>query len=211
MVTVATQRQPRRLAPLWHEKFLALLPAIVTHARIAFRALPPDARQEAVQEVVCNACCAVARLAELGKLDLAYATVLARYGVAQVRDGRKVGSKLNCKDAMSPYCQRLKGIVVERLDHFDETEECWQEILIPDQTCTPAELAASRLDFPAWLDTLSRRDRKIALKLATGETTSNTARKFRLSEGRVSQLRRELAESWCEFVGEEPPLAVVPA
>ncbi|MGA2621912.1 MAG: hypothetical protein ABSF26_30285 [Thermoguttaceae bacterium] len=28
------------------------------------------------------------------------------------------------------------------------------------------------------------------------------ARKFKLSEGRVSQLRKELAESWSRFTGE---------
>lgn len=47
-----------------------------------------------------NACCAVARLAELGKLDLAYPTVLARYGVAKVIDGRRVGNKLNVRDVL---------------------------------------------------------------------------------------------------------------
>ena len=62
------------------------------------------------------------------------------------------GGHLNCRDVMSPYCRKLKGIAVERLDKYDETEECWQEILIPDQTCTPAELAACRIDFPAWLE-----------------------------------------------------------
>jgi hypothetical protein len=93
------------------------------------------------------------------------------------------------------------------LDKYDVEEQCWQEILIPDQTCTPAELAASRIDFPAWLDTLSRRDRRIALKLATGETTGSTARKFHLSEGRISQVRKELAASWRKFVGQEPVAA----
>ena len=209
MIRIASQ--PKPATPEWHSVFLRMLPAIRQHARISFRHLGPEAREEAVQEVICNACCAVARLGELNKLDLCYPSVLARFAVSQVRDHRKVGCKLNIKDVLSSYCQRRKGIVVERLDHFDETEECWLEILIADQTCTPAELAASRLDFPAWLDTLSRRDRKIALRLATGETTSNTARKFRLSEGRVSQLRRELAESWKAFVGEEPPRAAVPA
>jgi hypothetical protein len=34
------------------------------------------------------------------------------------------------------------------------------------------------------------------------------ARKFEVSEGRVSQLRRELAESWRSFVGDEPAMAV---
>ena len=49
----------------WHAGFLAMLPAIQRHARIAFRKLDPEAREEAVQHVVCNACVAYRRLVEL--------------------------------------------------------------------------------------------------------------------------------------------------
>jgi hypothetical protein len=121
-----------------------MLPAIRQHTCVAFRHLDPESREEFVQAVICNACCAVARLAELDKLDLAYASVLARFGVAQVNDGRMTGGSLNCRDVSSKYCQRLKNVVLERLDHYDTDEECWLEILIPDNTCTPAELAARR-------------------------------------------------------------------
>ncbi len=77
--------------PHWHKAFHALLPAILKHAKFAFASLKPEARAEAVQEVVANACQAYARLVELGKTDIAYATALARYGVKQTRDHRKVG------------------------------------------------------------------------------------------------------------------------
>ena len=40
--------------------------------------------------------------------------------------------------------------------------------------------------------------------LAVGNRTGETARKFGLCEGRISQVRKELAESWRTFVGEEP-------
>jgi hypothetical protein len=193
--------------PDWHEPFLRMLPAIRQHARISFRHLAPEPREEAVQAVVCNCCSAMARLSELDKLDLAYATVLARFGVAQVRDGRMVGGRLNCRDAMSRYCQRLKGVVVERLDHFDEEENAWSEVLVEDKTAGPAEIARVHLDFADWLRHLSRRDRRIAKFLSLGNRTSEAARKFRMSEGRVSQLRRELAESWRQFTGEEPVAA----
>ena len=123
------KRRSQKSAPAWHAAFLKMLPAIVRHAKIAFRHLRAEAREEAIQGVVCNACAAIARLAELGKLDLAYATVLARYGVAQVKDGRMTGGHLNCKDVSSSYCQRLKGIVVERLDQYDVEEDTWKEIV----------------------------------------------------------------------------------
>ncbi len=71
-----------------------------------------------------------------------------------------------------------------------------------DRHAGPAETAASRIDFPAWLKTLSRRNCKIALKLAVGETTRKVARLFKVSDGRISQLRRELEQSWRAFHGD---------
>jgi hypothetical protein len=191
--------------PTWHPVFLAMLPAVRRCARHAFRHLPPEAREEAIQNVVCNALVAFSRLADRGKIELAYPTVLARHGIAQHRCGRRVGTKLNVRDVTSPYCRAMKGIEVQRLDHYDDEEEAWKEILIEDGHATPADLAASRIDFPAWLDTLTRRDRKLALKLATGETTGKVANLFRVSAGRISQLRRELMASWLKFVGEPMP------
>jgi hypothetical protein len=206
VIRIATQRKPT--APEWHKVFLKMVPAIEAHAKIVFGHLRPEARAEAIQNVLCSACAAVARLAELNKLDLCYPSVLVRYAVAQVKDGRMLGRPLNCKDVASKYCQRVKGVIMERLDHYDRETECWEEILIPDRTCTPAELAASRIDFPAWLRTLKPRDRKIALKLAVGETTGRAATMFHLCEGRISQMRRELQAAWLRFHGEAEAAAV---
>lgn len=202
MIAPLNKRNARTSAPAWHADFLAMLPAIRTHAKVAFRDLDPEAKAEAVQEVIANATVAYARLVELDKSDLAYPTVLARYAVAQVRGGRKVGAKLNIRDVSSPYAQMRKGFQVERLDRFDKESGEWQEIVVEDRHATPADVAACRLDFAAWLKSLPRRYRKIATTLATGETTGKTARKFRVSAGRISQLRRELCDSWRQFQGE---------
>ena len=200
MIRVASL--PKSTTPAWHATFVQMLPAIARHARIAFRHLRPEAREEAIQEVVCNACAATARLAELNKLALAYPTVLARYGVAQVRGGRMTGGHLNCKDISSPYCQRLKSIVVQRLDHFDEEEGQWKEAVVQDTRTAPVpEIVAFRCDFGDWLKSLRCRDRRIAEHLALGNRTQDVAKRFKVSAGRVSQLRRELAESWRQFTG----------
>ena len=129
---------------------------------------------------------------------------MARYAVAQVKDGRKVGSKLNVRDVLSSYCQKRKKINVERLDRFDEEENAWAEVVVEDRHTGPADTARVRLDFAAWLRSLPRRNRRIAEFLALGNRTSDAARKFRLSDGRVSQLRGEWAESWRAFVGDGP-------
>jgi hypothetical protein len=148
--------------PAWHAGFLKLLPSIERHAQIEFRHLAPEARQEATQEIVANAMFAYARLVHLGKEEVAYATPLARFAVAQYRTGRLVSTRLNLRDITSLYCQRRKGFVVERLDHWDGADECWREVLVEDRSCTPADLAASRIDFTAWMASLPPRNRRAA-------------------------------------------------
>jgi hypothetical protein len=180
-------------------RFLDLLPSIRRQARFAFRRLAPEAREEAVQEVVANAFVAMARLVERGKAALAYATPLAQYAIAQVREGRRVGGALSALDVTSERCRRRHGVQVARLDRWDSRCDAWREVLVEDATCTPAELAASRIDYPAFLATLGRRKRQIAEMLATGETTALVAQRFGLSPGRVSQLRQEFKAAWEAF------------
>jgi hypothetical protein len=195
--------------PEWHQPFLAMLPAIERQAKIAFRHLDPEARADAVQEVVAYAITAFVRLVDLGRADLAYPTPLATFGIRQFRAGRRVGTKSNANDVGSPYAQVARGIQVGRLDHRDKETGEWREILLEDRRAGPAETAAARIDFAAWLKSLPRRYRRIATILATGETTKKVARRFRVSPGRVSQIRRELLDAWNRFQGEaEAPAAV---
>ena len=190
-----------------HDRFLDMLPTIRRCARQAFDRHDAEAREEAVQEVIANAWRAFVRLVERGRAALAYPTVLARYAIAQVRGGRKVGTRLRVVDVSSEYARIQKGFTLDRLDEIDASTGEWQEVLVEDGHATPADIAASRIDFAAWLRTLPGRTRKIAKLLATGETTNAAAKKFAVSAGRVSQLRRELQDSWTEFVGDRQELA----
>jgi len=187
----------------WQERFVALLPAILRYVAPAFNTLGPEAKAEAIQAAVANACVAYARLVERGKEGLAFVTVLARYAVAQVRTGRQVGGRLNIKDVSSNYAQCRKRFNVSRLDRFDPVEGCWREAVVEDYRTPVADQVAFRCDYPAWLKTLPRRDRKIAQALAAGERTTDVARRYGLSLARVSQLRREFERSWLAFHGEE--------
>jgi hypothetical protein len=137
--------------PRWHAQFLSMLPQIKTSAAIAFRGLDPEAREEAIQEVIANAVVAYARLVQLKKVGLAYPTVLARYAVAQIKAGRKVGTKLNVRDVSSEYAQRQKGFSLERLDQFDRNEEAWIEVFVEDRNSGPAVVATTKIDFTEWL------------------------------------------------------------
>jgi hypothetical protein len=125
----------------------------------------------------------------------------------QTKEGRKVGGRLNNRDVSSDYCRRQKNLILERLDKYDSEEDAWQEVLVEDKHAGPADTAITRIDFSTWLQFLPRRLRKIATFLATGETTSATAKRFHLSQGRISQIRKELFLAWHRFQGDEPALA----
>jgi hypothetical protein len=82
--------------------------------------------------LVANAAVAYARLVELGKENLAFATPLATYGTAQYKAGRRVGCRLNVRDVSSEYAQRRKRFIVERLDKYDDDEGTWQQAVVQD-------------------------------------------------------------------------------
>ena len=196
MIALSNQIQPRDSK---HDKFLEMLPRIVRYASGALRGLDPEAREDALAEVVARCFVAWLRLVRLGKEDLVYPTVLALYAIRRFRDGRRVGTKANSQDA---YAGHRHGHQVEHIG--TPYEQRWKEQLTDDRRTPVPDQAAFRCDFPAWLSTLSDRDRNIALRLGDGERSTDVARKLGVSRGRVSQIRRELCEGWREFCGGSP-------
>ena len=169
--------------------FLGLLPTIHRHAMARFRRLDSEAHEDAVAAVVAHAWELFVRLANSGRQELAFAAPLARFGVARTLDGRQVGNPANGHDVTSRWCQRRQGVRVRPLDQRDPATGEWQEILLEDRKSTPADIACTRIDFQAWFRSLPRRHRRIARLLAHGEQTRVVAQMFRLTAGRVSQIR----------------------
>jgi len=193
-------RQPKKGVP-HAAQFLALLPRIQQRARLAFRGERAERRDELVAETIANCWVAYCRLVQRGLADVAYASPLARYAIAQTRCGRRVGSSMNVRDVTSEHAQQQKKLRCQQLDQAD-TDSPWQGWLVEDRRAGPAETAAARIDFRAWLATLPKRTRQIALLLARGESTQEVARRARLSPARISQMRRELYHHWRRFHGE---------
>jgi hypothetical protein len=187
--------------PAWHAGFLKMTPLICRYARRAFRNYGAEARADAVQEVLACSLIAYVKLYERDRVHLAFPSVLVQYAVAQFRYGRRVGTPSNARDLFSPLAARRRGIYVNELDQHGNTAD-WRDVIVEGKHSTPADIAAFRIDFDAWLKSLPRRQRRITRILATGESTSDTARRFGVSAGRISQFRRKLERSWHEFHGE---------
>ena len=199
MIASAKHVRRRKSTPAWHAAFLAMLPSIRDQANYAFRKMRPEAKEDAVGEVVCAACAAFARLVAQGKAHVACPSALTRFAVRQYRAGRRLGCKLNVKDVSSSHCQLQKSITLNRLDRQDRETGEWEEILLEDRHAGPAATAAARIDVHEWFRRMRPRDRRIAQALAVGERTQDVSKRFGISQGRVSQKRLEFRQNWDEF------------
>jgi hypothetical protein len=101
------------------------------------------------------------------------------------------------QDVLSPLAQRRKKFAVEPIKEINSRAE-WEELL-EDSRATPADIAACRIDFRRWLCELQEFKRRVALRLAAGDSTNEAAHHFQLSAARISQLRRELCDNWTAF------------
>ena len=186
-------------------RFVAMIPGIQKQLRFAFRHSPAAVRQERIDDALAQAFILFSHLVRLQRVRLAHPTALARYAACRVRSRRPIGSRNSSRDVMSCAAQRRFGF---RLISTDSDCGAGQlrstELLGESRHATPAELATIRIDFAAWLDRLSDRQREIALCLAVGEPTGAVARRFCVSNGRISQMRFELATRWRQFQGELP-------
>jgi hypothetical protein len=193
-----------------YRQFELALPTIEKHARYAFRRRGGD-REEFLGEVTACAWKAWRGLIEKGRDPVTVGvTGIAAWAIRHAFNGRRIGNRTSGRGAMdifNPKGQRLGQFQVISYDGVAATltrsrPGAWKEWLASDGRFTPADEAAFRLDFSAWLLSLPAKSRAVAELLATGYGTGEAAQLCKLSPARVSQLRSELRHSWLAFQGE---------
>ncbi len=192
------EHQPSSSAQRPHDDFLRLMPVVQRCAQLFFRSWPADHREEAIAEAVAAALVSFISLKRRGKDPFRFPSVIAVRAVQHVRSDRHVGSRSNGCDVLSRKARHRHGVAVERI----ATEGPWREALVDNTKTSIPDQVCFRCDVPAWLHTLKSRDRQITVLLAQGYSTRDVAGRFGLSSGRISQLRRELHDSWQSFHGE---------
>jgi hypothetical protein len=191
--------------PAAHRQFLTALPQIDNRVRYHFRYLPTRHRREAIADARAAAWQFWHGLLMRGKDPFAVGpTGLAYNACRYVQRSRRrdAGPSLDLSQE-----RPRRGLRLIRLDREDTGEsgrisDAWRECLVPDHRCTPADEAAFRLDFAAWLESLPPRKRNAAELLARGHATGLVARSLGVSASAVSQDRSWLARSWRQFQGE---------
>lgn len=194
--------------------FRSILPVIERHARIYFRQVKClDRKGDLVAEAVALSWKWFLALAQRGKDARTFPTALAGFAARAVCSGRRLCGVVPGKDVMSVRAQRRFGFTVESLPASTRTSmENLHSVVrgqqqldaveerLRDNTQTPIpDQVAFRSDFPAWLETLTERERRIIRDMIHNERTKDLARKYGLTAGRISQLRRAFHEDWEKF------------
>ena len=189
------------VAGSWQANFTAILPAIVTHAKIRFRGLPAHRREEAIAETIAAACISYQKLATQGKLNQAYISSLAGFATRHTTQHRHVGGSQNSSDALSALAGSKHGFAVRNLGGRHDLYG-WGPLLVESRRFSPADAATFKIDFENWVTGFSDRHRRIIGTLASGERTGAVAEQFGISAARVSELRRQYERRWDVFQGE---------
>jgi hypothetical protein len=196
---------PAALA-LLQSSFLAIvLPRVLSHGRVCFCYLKcRDRREDAIQEMIGLTWQWHLRLAEKGKDATRFPTALASYAARAVKSGCRVVGQERAQDVLSPLAQQRYHIAVERLPSYSTLSGNPLEEALHDNTKSPPdETVCFKLDFTAWLASLSQRDRAFVEDVMIGERTLDVADKYGVSPGRIAQKRREYCQSWRTFCGED--------
>jgi len=165
----------------------------------------PDAKDDASAETIAFAWMWFVKLIQQGKHPERFVSAIATYAAQTVRSGRKLCGQENSKDVLAMRAQGRYHFSVSPIPDTSSLEGNIFDEALHDNTMTPVpDQVSFRLDFPAWLATLSARDRKLIRTLMTGESTAAMAHQFSLSPSRISQLRREFQHDWQLFCGELP-------
>jgi hypothetical protein len=192
-----------RLVQLQTTFLTHVLPRVEQHGRVYFRHVNPHQKEELIAEMRGLAWKWYVGLVRRGKNVLDFVSALATYAARAVNSGRRVCGHERKKDVLSPVAQRLHGFAVGKLPDFSTLDGNPLEEALIDNTVSPVpEQVIFRIDFPAWRLTHSDRDRRLIDTLMLGGRTKEVSRLFGLSQGRISQKRRQLMEDWRRFCGE---------
>jgi hypothetical protein len=197
MIAVINERQYHESN--WQSEFVAMLPEIRKWLQLAFRRLGPEAREDAIEEGIVHTLLSYSRLHSRGCEEKANASSLAWYAVRAVRRGRPAVGRMNGKEPLSRYAQVGSGI------RFERQNGEWIDKLVADKRASVPDQVAAKIDVRAWFGTLTKHMNGVAKDLAVGYSTSEVAKKYGVTAGRISQLRRILEESWMAFQRETLP------
>lgn len=197
-ITPMTDLNPQE----YHDRFLTLLPRLRGHARVYFRFVRcPQRKDDLTAEAIALAWSWYVKLVQRGMDPHAFKATLVHRALQQARAHRALCGQAGGKDALSPVAQRRHNFLAQAWPEFDiaDPKNPLTSALVDNTRTRPDVQAMFRIDFSGWLASLPRRHQALAIDLLRGEKLSAVAQKYNRSCARISQLRRELRQSWEEY------------
>jgi len=190
--------------------FEALLPRLQGYVRCFFRHLKcTDRKQEALAEATALCWRWYVRLIQKGKDPARFVSILANFAARAVHSGRRLCGQERAQDVLSPRAQQRHDFTTTSLPQGSSLHgNPWDEALHDNMRSAVVDQVCFRLDFPSWRLSRSLRDRDLIDDLMRGEKTMLVARRYGLTAGRISQLRREFHQDWERFCSTPDDLSV---
>jgi len=184
--------------------FVEALSRILRIAHFRFRHLRcSDSREDAICETVALCWAWYISLVRKGRKPDEFIGALARYGARAVSSGRRACGQERANDVLSRRCQQRRQLRVSSLPKVRIPQENVFEDALCDNTQTPVpEQVQFRCDFAPWEQRLPLARQRLVKGLALGHRTKDLAAEFGLSEGRISQLRKEFSVDYTAFCGD---------
>jgi len=196
----------------WKAEFESVLPRITRYLVSVFRFVRcASTRADMIAEGVGLCWKWFVRVRQQGKDPAEFVTTMARYAARAVRSGRTVCGQQKSKDVLSLTAKLKFGVSVVRFapgaapEHAARQAPATDDNLVyeehvSDDTQTPVpDQAAFRIDWPHFMNTLTKRDGSIAAFLALGHQATEAAAAFKVTVPRISQIRKDWQRRWYEF------------
>jgi hypothetical protein len=161
-------------------------PVVLRRARLVFRERGPEEREELTAEAVCVALDGFRSIQRRRKKGVT-AKSIAFYSVRRAGSGRKIASSDSKNDAMHHVTHDVDDLPEDLIHNLTREDD------------NPSDLAALRIDFPAYLRTVNTQKRRACRLFLDGHGNREVSRRLHVTQGRVSQLRRELFEGYYAF------------
>ena len=192
------------------DQFVEMLPDVERRARLTFRELDPDAKEEAVSEVVAHCWKNHLHCALDGKA--VPASSLAHYAMLGVKSGRCFAGQSSL-DVLSPRTRLLGRVTVGSLDAAPANQGLggdgigwWDRSeALEDRRLweRPPERVRVKHDYGAFLcnGQVSSQEELAFNLLAEGHSITEIAEHLQVSAPRVCQLKHSLAAKLLDFFG----------
>jgi DNA-directed RNA polymerase specialized sigma24 family protein len=183
------------------QRFAEALPEVQRLATLQHRRLSGAQQEDAVAETVALAWKNYQRLALSGRDPQPLLPSIVRYAAGHVRAGKLLGRN-EPRDVLSRLSREQGGYSVGHLPQADG-EPAAAEIrdALRSRSSGPAAEAIARLDWQAFLQTLSPTQRQVAEGLAEGLNLSDIASQRGVSKAAVQQAVARLRRDYDAFRG----------